>query len=44
MEKVHLAFETLGLTAEKSKLENDCRGGATELKAVEVNALPLMLF
>ncbi|KAF6724658.1 Structural maintenance of chromosomes protein 5 [Oryzias melastigma] len=35
MEKVHLAFETLGLTAEKSKLENDCRGGATELKAVE---------
>ncbi|RVE70456.1 hypothetical protein OJAV_G00064840 [Oryzias javanicus] len=35
MEKVHLAFETLGLTAEKSKLENDCRGGATELKAVD---------
>uniref|UniRef100_A0A8C7ZG07 Structural maintenance of chromosomes protein 5 n=1 Tax=Oryzias sinensis TaxID=183150 RepID=A0A8C7ZG07_9TELE len=32
MEKVHLALETLGLMAEKSKLENDCRGSATELK------------
>lgn len=37
MEKVHLAFETLGLMAEKSKLENDCRGSATELKAIDVN-------
>uniref|UniRef100_A0A3P9H2E8 Structural maintenance of chromosomes protein 5 n=1 Tax=Oryzias latipes TaxID=8090 RepID=A0A3P9H2E8_ORYLA len=35
MEKVHLAFETLGLMAEKSKLENDCRGSATELKAID---------
>uniref|UniRef100_A0A669C118 Structural maintenance of chromosomes protein 5 n=1 Tax=Oreochromis niloticus TaxID=8128 RepID=A0A669C118_ORENI len=25
MEKVHLALETVGLTAEKNKLENDCR-------------------
>uniref|UniRef100_A0A8C7ZIK7 Structural maintenance of chromosomes protein 5 n=1 Tax=Oryzias sinensis TaxID=183150 RepID=A0A8C7ZIK7_9TELE len=37
MEKVHLALETLGLMAEKSKLENDCRGSATELKAIDVN-------
>uniref|UniRef100_A0A8C7ZGK8 Structural maintenance of chromosomes protein 5 n=1 Tax=Oryzias sinensis TaxID=183150 RepID=A0A8C7ZGK8_9TELE len=35
MEKVHLALETLGLMAEKSKLENDCRGSATELKAID---------
>lgn len=35
MEKVYLALETVGLTAEKSKLENDCREGATELKTTD---------
>uniref|UniRef100_A0A8C7ZGI5 Structural maintenance of chromosomes protein 5 n=1 Tax=Oryzias sinensis TaxID=183150 RepID=A0A8C7ZGI5_9TELE len=39
MEKVHLALETLGLMAEKSKLENDCRGSATELKAIDCSRL-----
>ncbi|XP_031701422.1 structural maintenance of chromosomes protein 5 [Anarrhichthys ocellatus] len=35
MEKVYLALETVGLMAEKSKLENDCRDGASELKTTE---------
>ncbi|XP_060913080.1 structural maintenance of chromosomes protein 5 [Labrus mixtus] len=35
MEKVYLALETVGLTAERSKLENDCREGASELKSTE---------
>ncbi|XP_040913547.1 structural maintenance of chromosomes protein 5 [Toxotes jaculatrix] len=35
MEKVYLALETVGLTAEKTKLENDCRAGASELKATD---------
>lgn len=35
MEKVHLALETVGLTAEKTKLEHDCREGASELKSLE---------
>ncbi|KAF7655218.1 hypothetical protein LDENG_00059390, partial [Lucifuga dentata] len=35
MEKVYLALETVGLTAEKTKLEHDCREGATELKTVD---------
>ncbi|XP_037629733.1 structural maintenance of chromosomes protein 5 [Sebastes umbrosus] len=35
MEKVYLALETVGLTAEKNKLENDCRDGASELKTTE---------
>uniref|UniRef100_A0A673CXJ5 Structural maintenance of chromosomes protein 5 n=1 Tax=Sphaeramia orbicularis TaxID=375764 RepID=A0A673CXJ5_9TELE len=35
MEKVYLALETVGLTAEKTKLENDCREGASELKATD---------
>uniref|UniRef100_A0A8C4H0B5 Structural maintenance of chromosomes protein 5 n=1 Tax=Dicentrarchus labrax TaxID=13489 RepID=A0A8C4H0B5_DICLA len=36
MEKVYLALETVGLTAEKTKLENDCREGASELKTTDV--------
>uniref|UniRef100_A0A8C2ZVA8 Structural maintenance of chromosomes protein 5 n=1 Tax=Cyclopterus lumpus TaxID=8103 RepID=A0A8C2ZVA8_CYCLU len=39
MEKVYLALETVGLMAEKAKLENDCRDGATELKTTEVCVL-----
>ncbi|XP_037540129.1 structural maintenance of chromosomes protein 5 [Nematolebias whitei] len=35
MEKVYLALETVGLTAEKTKLENDCREGASELKMMD---------
>ncbi|XP_076015393.1 structural maintenance of chromosomes protein 5 [Genypterus blacodes] len=35
MEKVHLALETVGLTAEKAKLEQDCREGAAELKTMD---------
>lgn len=36
MDKVYLALEMVGLTAEKSKLEHDCREGASELKAMDV--------
>ncbi|XP_056278699.1 structural maintenance of chromosomes protein 5 [Pseudoliparis swirei] len=32
MEKVYLALETVGLMAEKAKLEIDCRDGVSELK------------
>lgn len=39
MEKVYLALETVGLTAEKSKLENDCREGASELKTTDVSVV-----
>uniref|UniRef100_A0A3Q2E3Q6 Structural maintenance of chromosomes protein 5 n=1 Tax=Cyprinodon variegatus TaxID=28743 RepID=A0A3Q2E3Q6_CYPVA len=35
MEKVYLALEMAGLTAEKAKLENDCREGASEFKTME---------
>ncbi|XP_047426847.1 structural maintenance of chromosomes protein 5 [Mugil cephalus] len=35
MEKVYLGLETAGLTAEKAKLENDCREGASELKVTD---------
>ncbi|XP_041860564.1 structural maintenance of chromosomes protein 5 [Melanotaenia boesemani] len=35
MEKVHLALETVGLTVEKTKLENDCRESTSELKTME---------
>ncbi|XP_072222998.1 structural maintenance of chromosomes protein 5 [Leuresthes tenuis] len=35
MEKVYLALETVALTAEKNKLENDCREGASELKTMD---------
>lgn len=35
MEKVYLSLETVGLLAEKTKLENDCREGASELKTTE---------
>lgn len=37
MEKVYLALETVGLMAEKTKLENDCREGASELKTIDVS-------
>lgn len=37
MEKVYLALETVALTAEKTKLENDCREGASELKTTDVS-------
>uniref|UniRef100_A0A8D3CUC2 Structural maintenance of chromosomes protein 5 n=1 Tax=Scophthalmus maximus TaxID=52904 RepID=A0A8D3CUC2_SCOMX len=37
MEKVYLSLETVGLLAEKTKLENDCREGASELKTTEVS-------
>lgn len=39
MEKVYLALETVGLTAEKTKLENDCREGASELKTTDVSVV-----
>ncbi|KAM6925073.1 structural maintenance of chromosomes protein 5 [Xenentodon cancila] len=35
VEKVYLALETVGLTAEKTKLENDCREVVSELKTME---------
>ncbi|XP_045912329.1 structural maintenance of chromosomes protein 5 [Micropterus dolomieu] len=41
MEKVHLALETVGLTAEKTKLENDCREGASELKTTDQKCIRL---
>ncbi|XP_067114243.1 structural maintenance of chromosomes protein 5 [Osmerus mordax] len=34
-EKVYLCLETVGLTAEKTKLETDCREGSAELRAME---------
>lgn len=43
IEKVYLALETVGLTAEKTKLENDCREGATELKTTDVSVSTLLL-
>lgn len=44
MEKVYLALETVGLTAEKTKLENDCREGASELKTTDVSASDTFLY
>uniref|UniRef100_A0A3P9BDT1 Structural maintenance of chromosomes protein 5 n=1 Tax=Maylandia zebra TaxID=106582 RepID=A0A3P9BDT1_9CICH len=41
MEKVHLALETVGLTAEKNKLENDCREGASELRTTDQRKVQL---
>ncbi|XP_034445618.1 structural maintenance of chromosomes protein 5 [Hippoglossus hippoglossus] len=35
IEKVYLALDTVGLTEEKAKLENDCREGASELKSTD---------
>uniref|UniRef100_A0A4W5QRN6 Structural maintenance of chromosomes protein 5 n=1 Tax=Hucho hucho TaxID=62062 RepID=A0A4W5QRN6_9TELE len=32
MEKVYMALETVGMTAEKTKLETDCREGSAELR------------
>lgn len=39
MEKVNLALETVGLTAEKTKLQNDCREGASEIKTMDVRVI-----
>uniref|UniRef100_A0A8C5HES4 Structural maintenance of chromosomes protein 5 n=1 Tax=Gouania willdenowi TaxID=441366 RepID=A0A8C5HES4_GOUWI len=36
MEKIYLALETVGLSAEKTKLENNCRESISELKTNEV--------
>lgn len=36
MEKVYLALDTAGLSAEKTKLESDCREGSAELRRAEV--------
>uniref|UniRef100_A0A8C9Y0M4 Structural maintenance of chromosomes protein 5 n=1 Tax=Sander lucioperca TaxID=283035 RepID=A0A8C9Y0M4_SANLU len=41
MEKVYLALETVGLMAEKTKLENDCREGASELKTIDQRKVQL---
>ncbi|XP_070824536.1 structural maintenance of chromosomes protein 5 isoform X2 [Chaetodon trifascialis] len=35
MKKVYLALEMVGLTAEKTKLENDCREGGSVLKTTD---------
>uniref|UniRef100_A0A8C7DAT0 Structural maintenance of chromosomes protein 5 n=1 Tax=Oncorhynchus kisutch TaxID=8019 RepID=A0A8C7DAT0_ONCKI len=35
MEKVYMALETVGMTAEKTKLETDCREGSAELRVLE---------
>ncbi|XP_028309917.1 structural maintenance of chromosomes protein 5 [Gouania willdenowi] len=35
MEKIYLALETVGLSAEKTKLENNCRESISELKTNE---------
>ncbi|KAM3872303.1 structural maintenance of chromosomes protein 5-like [Diretmus argenteus] len=35
MEKVYLALETVGLTAEKTKLENDCRQDGAKLRTLD---------
>uniref|UniRef100_A0A8C6Q076 Structural maintenance of chromosomes protein 5 n=1 Tax=Nothobranchius furzeri TaxID=105023 RepID=A0A8C6Q076_NOTFU len=44
MEKVYLALETVGLTAEKNKLENDCREGASELKTMDQQLASSVVF
>lgn len=36
MEKVYLALDMVGLSAEKTKLEKDFREGASQLKLMEV--------
>ncbi len=36
MEKVYLALQSAGLSAEKTKLETDCRDSSAELKRAEV--------
>ncbi|CAN9516172.1 unnamed protein product [Ophioblennius macclurei] len=41
MEKVHLALKTVGLMAEKTKLENSCREGAAELKTTDQRCIRL---
>nr|XP_019945077.1 PREDICTED: structural maintenance of chromosomes protein 5 [Paralichthys olivaceus] len=35
IQKVYLALDTVGLTEEKAKLENDCRAGVSELKSLD---------
>ncbi len=44
MEKVLLTLETVGLLAEKTKLENDCREGASDLKTTDVCASHTLIF
>ncbi|XP_013875182.1 structural maintenance of chromosomes protein 5 [Austrofundulus limnaeus] len=41
IEKVYLALETVGSTAEKTKLENDCRECASELKTMDQKCIRL---
>ncbi len=36
MDKVYLALQSAGLSAEKTKLETDCRDSSAELKRAEV--------
>jgi len=44
MEKVYLALQSAGLSAEKTKLETDCRDSSSELKRAEVSlSLPISL-
>lgn len=38
MEKVYLALKMVELTAEKTKLENDCREGASQIRIMDVRA------
>lgn len=33
-----MALETVGMTAEKTKLETDCREGSAELRVLEVRS------
>lgn len=44
MDKVYLALETVAQTAEKNKLENDCREGASELKTTDVSVSQTPLY
>ncbi|XP_010792435.1 structural maintenance of chromosomes protein 5 [Notothenia coriiceps] len=41
MEKVYLTLETVGLMAQKSKLENDCRESASELQTTDQTCIRL---
>uniref|UniRef100_A0A3Q3W9Y3 Structural maintenance of chromosomes protein 5 n=1 Tax=Mola mola TaxID=94237 RepID=A0A3Q3W9Y3_MOLML len=42
IEKVYLALEMVGLTAEKAKLESDCREGAHEHKSLDERKIQLI--
>ncbi|KAI4823837.1 hypothetical protein KUCAC02_012392 [Chaenocephalus aceratus] len=41
MEKVYLTLETVGLMAQKSKMENDCRESASELQTTDQKCIRL---